>query len=201
MTSCSAGSRWAATSSSSSCGAGAAGSAHYPHRYPRRSRRDRGPAGAGRGRGDRAGGRRGGGRRGDAPEDAGAATRSARPKSSTASAVSWRPLRSPGWSGPRPMRDRHDSTGLLPTLAGLPTLVIVGEEDTVTPPDAARRMAAAIPGARLVVIPAPAMSHRSSARPRRPPRSASSSGWSGETFCIARALYGRRRDALTLRPR
>lgn len=51
------------------------------------------------------------------------------------------------------MRDRHDSTGLLPTLAGLPTLVIVGEEDAVTPPDAARRMAAAIPGARLVVIP------------------------------------------------
>jgi 3-oxoadipate enol-lactonase len=51
------------------------------------------------------------------------------------------------------MRDRHDSTGLLPTLAGLPTLVIVGGEDTMTPPDAARRMAAAIPGARLVVIP------------------------------------------------
>ena len=51
------------------------------------------------------------------------------------------------------MRDRHDSTGLLPTLAGLPTLVIVGAEDTITPPDAARRMAAAIPGARLVVVP------------------------------------------------
>ncbi len=51
------------------------------------------------------------------------------------------------------MRDRHDSTGLLPTLAGLPTLVLVGEEDTLTPPDAARRMATLIPGARLVVIP------------------------------------------------
>src|SRR5580765_7918862 len=50
------------------------------------------------------------------------------------------------------MRDRHDSTALLPRLAGLPTLVIVGEEDAVTPPDGARRMAAAIPGARLVVI-------------------------------------------------
>jgi pimeloyl-ACP methyl ester carboxylesterase len=50
------------------------------------------------------------------------------------------------------MRDRHDSTGLLPMLAGLPTLVIVGEEDVLTPPDAARRMAAAIPGARLVVV-------------------------------------------------
>ena len=51
------------------------------------------------------------------------------------------------------MRDRHDSTGLLPTLAGLPTLVLVGEEDVLTPPDAARRMATLIPGARLVVIP------------------------------------------------
>jgi pimeloyl-ACP methyl ester carboxylesterase len=51
------------------------------------------------------------------------------------------------------MRDRHDSTGLLPTLAGLPTLVIVGGEDAVTPPEVARRMAGAIPGARLAVIP------------------------------------------------
>ena len=51
------------------------------------------------------------------------------------------------------MRDRHDSTGLLPTLAGLPTLVVVGEEDVLTPPDAARRMATLIPAARLVVIP------------------------------------------------
>ena len=51
------------------------------------------------------------------------------------------------------MRDRLDSTPLLPTLAGLPTLVIVGEEDTLTPPDGARRMAGAIPGARLVAIP------------------------------------------------
>jgi YbgC/YbaW family acyl-CoA thioester hydrolase len=50
------------------------------------------------------------------------------------------------------MRDRPDSTGLLPTLAGLPTLVIVGQEDTLTPPDAARRMAGAIPGARLAVV-------------------------------------------------
>jgi 3-oxoadipate enol-lactonase len=51
------------------------------------------------------------------------------------------------------MRDRHDSTGLLPTLADLPTLVLVGEEDALAPPDAARRMATLIPGARLVVIP------------------------------------------------
>jgi YbgC/YbaW family acyl-CoA thioester hydrolase len=51
------------------------------------------------------------------------------------------------------MRDRRDATGLLPTLAGLPALVIVGEEDAITPPDGARRIAAAIPGARLVVVP------------------------------------------------
>jgi 3-oxoadipate enol-lactonase len=51
------------------------------------------------------------------------------------------------------MRDRHDSTGLLPTLADLPALVLVGEEDVLAPPDAARRMATLIPGARLVVIP------------------------------------------------
>lgn len=51
------------------------------------------------------------------------------------------------------MRDRQDSTALLPTLVELPTLVIVGEEDALSPPDGARRMAAAIPGARLVAIP------------------------------------------------
>lgn len=34
----------------------------------------------------------------------------------------------------------------------VPTLVIVGDEDTLTPPAIARDMAAAIPGARLVVI-------------------------------------------------
>jgi 3-oxoadipate enol-lactonase len=51
------------------------------------------------------------------------------------------------------MRDRHDNTGLLPTLADLPTLVLVGEEDALAPPDAARRIATLIPGARLVVIP------------------------------------------------
>jgi 3-oxoadipate enol-lactonase len=51
------------------------------------------------------------------------------------------------------MRDRPDSTDLLPTLADVPTLVIVGSEDTVTPPDCARAMADAIPGSRLVEIP------------------------------------------------
>jgi YbgC/YbaW family acyl-CoA thioester hydrolase len=50
------------------------------------------------------------------------------------------------------MRDREESESLLPTLAGVPTLVIVGEADTLTPPDQARAMAGAIPGGRLAVI-------------------------------------------------
>lgn len=50
------------------------------------------------------------------------------------------------------MRDRADRTALLPTLTGLPVLVMVGTEDRLTPPDAARAMAAAIPGAELVEV-------------------------------------------------
>lgn len=50
------------------------------------------------------------------------------------------------------MRDRADSTGLLTELEGIPSLVIVGEQDPLTPPDRARAMAEAIPGSRLVVI-------------------------------------------------
>jgi pimeloyl-ACP methyl ester carboxylesterase len=51
------------------------------------------------------------------------------------------------------MRDRPGSEALLPTLADLPTLVIVGEADSLTPPDQAKAMAQAIPGARFVAIP------------------------------------------------
>ncbi len=51
------------------------------------------------------------------------------------------------------MRDRPDSTSLLPTLTGIPTLVLVGAEDMITPPSIAQSMAAAIPGARLMEIP------------------------------------------------
>jgi len=51
------------------------------------------------------------------------------------------------------MRDRPDSTELLPTLADLPTLVVVGAEDVLTPPPDARALAKAIPGARLAEIP------------------------------------------------
>ena len=42
-----------------------------------------------------------------------------------------------------------------PDLAGIsvPTLVLVGDQDAVTPPEIAREMADAIPGARLSIIP------------------------------------------------
>jgi len=50
------------------------------------------------------------------------------------------------------MAARPDSTA---DLAGIdvPTLVVVGGEDRITPPDDARAIAAAVPGAGLVVVP------------------------------------------------
>ncbi len=51
------------------------------------------------------------------------------------------------------MRDRPDSTPLLAGLGDLPTLIIVGEEDPITPPAAAKALAATIPGAQLRIIP------------------------------------------------
>jgi pimeloyl-ACP methyl ester carboxylesterase/acyl-CoA thioesterase FadM len=53
----------------------------------------------------------------------------------------------------RALRDRPDSTDTL-RLIQAPTLVLVGEEDQITPPAGAGRMAGAIPGARVVRIPA-----------------------------------------------
>jgi pimeloyl-ACP methyl ester carboxylesterase len=49
------------------------------------------------------------------------------------------------------MRDRRDSRDFLATVR-IPTLVVVGEEDAITPPESAERLAGAIPGARLVRI-------------------------------------------------
>jgi pimeloyl-ACP methyl ester carboxylesterase len=51
------------------------------------------------------------------------------------------------------MRDRPDSTATLPGIT-VPTLVVVGAEDALTPPKDARALAAGIPGAMLVEIPA-----------------------------------------------
>jgi pimeloyl-ACP methyl ester carboxylesterase len=47
---------------------------------------------------------------------------------------------------------RIDYRPSLPAIS-VPTLVLVGDSDTFTPPDRAEEMAAAIPGARLVVVP------------------------------------------------
>ena len=63
------------------------------------------------------------------------------------------------WSVPglvgalRTLRDRPDSTD---TLRGVrvPTLVLVGSEDQIAPPDTARAMAQLIPGAQCHVVPA-----------------------------------------------
>ena len=70
-----------------------------------------------------------------------------------------------------------------PTLAGVPTLVVAGEADVLTPPEQARAMAQAIPGARLAIIPEPATSRRSN-NLEPPPRScANFCARFGETFC------------------
>ena len=52
----------------------------------------------------------------------------------------------------RGMASRPDRRGDLPKIA-VPTLVLVGEEDILTPPAEAKAMADAIPNARLEVIP------------------------------------------------
>jgi 3-oxoadipate enol-lactonase len=54
--------------------------------------------------------------------------------------------------GQRGLAARPDSLGLLPTIA-VPTLVLVGEHDVLTPPSEAERMVAALPNARLELIP------------------------------------------------
>lgn len=58
-----------------------------------------------------------------------------------------------GWAAAqRGMAQRPDSTPLLSQIA-VPTLIVVGEEDILTPPDDSRHMQGLIPGARLEVIP------------------------------------------------
>jgi pimeloyl-ACP methyl ester carboxylesterase len=50
------------------------------------------------------------------------------------------------------MMHRPDSTPLLPQIA-VPTLVITGAEDQMIPVEESHRMAGAIPGAKLVIVP------------------------------------------------
>jgi 3-oxoadipate enol-lactonase len=51
----------------------------------------------------------------------------------------------------RAMAARPDATGMLETI-DMPTLVVVGEDDVISPAEEMRRMAETIPGSRLVVI-------------------------------------------------
>ncbi len=58
-----------------------------------------------------------------------------------------------GWIGAlEAMRTRVDATGRLGDIA-VPTLVLVGEDDNLTPVSAATTLAEGIPGAELVVLP------------------------------------------------
>jgi 3-oxoadipate enol-lactonase len=51
----------------------------------------------------------------------------------------------------RAMASRRDQTDLLPSI-DVPTLIVVGDEDSITPPADAEAMGAKIEGSRLVVI-------------------------------------------------
>jgi pimeloyl-ACP methyl ester carboxylesterase len=51
------------------------------------------------------------------------------------------------------MRERADSSALLPTLYGLPTLIVAGESDQLIPLADVAHLGDAIPGAVLRVIP------------------------------------------------
>ncbi|HRP07855.1 MAG TPA: alpha/beta fold hydrolase, partial [Gemmatimonadales bacterium] len=50
------------------------------------------------------------------------------------------------------MRDRPDRHGVLSGLTGIPTLIVVGSEDRITPPEMSRQMADAAAGAELVEV-------------------------------------------------
>jgi pimeloyl-ACP methyl ester carboxylesterase len=50
------------------------------------------------------------------------------------------------------MRDRDDQTAFLPSIA-VPTLIVVGQEDAITPPKMAEAMNQQIPRSNLVIIP------------------------------------------------
>ena len=55
-------------------------------------------------------------------------------------------------AGAEALRDRPDATPLLPTI-DVPVLLLCGDEDVITPADEMRAVAAAIPGARLELVP------------------------------------------------
>lgn len=47
----------------------------------------------------------------------------------------------------------HDQRGALPTLAELPTLIAVGDQDRMTPPPRSRALARALPQAEFLIVP------------------------------------------------
>ncbi len=53
-----------------------------------------------------------------------------------------------------PAFSAHDKLAALPVLDAVPTLVLVGEDDLLTPPDHSREIAAAVPSAEVVTVPA-----------------------------------------------
>jgi pimeloyl-ACP methyl ester carboxylesterase len=50
------------------------------------------------------------------------------------------------------LRDRNDQTESMPSIA-IPTLILVGDQDAITPPSAAQAMNKAIPQSKLVMVP------------------------------------------------
>jgi pimeloyl-ACP methyl ester carboxylesterase len=46
----------------------------------------------------------------------------------------------------------HDETAALPTLATIPTLVVCGDHDLVTPDEYSTKMADALPDSELVIV-------------------------------------------------
>jgi 3-oxoadipate enol-lactonase len=57
-----------------------------------------------------------------------------------------------GYLGQSLACEKHDSSALAPKIK-VPTLVIVGKYDIITPPEGASELSAAIPGAQLVIFP------------------------------------------------
>lgn len=56
-------------------------------------------------------------------------------------------------SGFRPALDAHERDAALAAFASIPTVVLVGSHDRLTPVSSARRIAAALPSARLTIFP------------------------------------------------
>lgn len=48
--------------------------------------------------------------------------------------------------------ETHDETAALPTLARIPTLVVCGDHDLLTPADYSRKMAGALPNCELIIV-------------------------------------------------